>query len=210
MLNLKRKKMKKAILLLMFFSFFGYTFAQNAEINGINSPPDENVCDGSTYSMTAGLSAGVVDSVEWYLSLDGAAYTLASTAITIDAPISGVSVGHTYDYALRVYYDGTGLFKSTSISLIPIVLPTITGVVPVDVCNDGTLLQVDVSGLGSSFPVDVYLYIDGYAPGDLIYTEVNVSSASTTIFVDLGAQASGSYEIYGRAYNPITGCMSHP
>jgi len=209
--KLKNRRMKKIIILTFVILGFSFgSFAQTALINGINNPPNQNVCDGQTYTMTAGISTGfTLDSVEWYVSVNGASYVLESTATTIDAPIGGASVGDTCDYFLRVYYDGTGSFVSTIISLIPNQLPTITTVTPVDVCNDGTLLQVDVDGLSGPFPVDVKLYLDGYSSSDLIYTEMNVTTTSATIYVNLGVVASGNHNIYGIAENPVNGCASH-
>lgn len=202
---LKIKKMKKKILLLLFFiGFLMHGFAQQALINGVNNPPNENVCDGGTYSMTGDIDVGVVDSREWYLSENGAPYVLVSTAATIDAPVGGVVVGDTYDYVLRVYYDGTGTFVSTSISLIPTALPTI-GDITTDVPCETDDMTIDIDGLGNTFPVNVEVYFDGTNPGDLIHTEPNVNTA--TISFTITPVWVGTRDLYYKVINPVTGCV---
>ena len=88
-------------------------------------------------------------------------------------------------------------------------LPLIGTVTPVDLCDNGSLLQVDITGLGGGSPLDVKLYANGYAAGDLIHTEIGVIGATTTIFVDVSLLPLGIHDIYGISVSQSTLCESH-
>ena len=174
----------------------------------------------SVYNLTVSSNeycagSGGVD-VQLSGSNIGITYELYESGVPTGDMISGDGAGLVWngqlagDYTIVATDDVTTCEQTMNGNEIVVeyARPTITSVNPMDVCNDGTLLQVDIDGLSGVAPLDVRLYVDGYAAGDLIHTEVGVVGPSATIFVDVSALPVGTFTLYGISVDG-NGCYSH-
>ena len=216
--------MKKLILFFCSFLIVLFASGQTATITGPTT-----VCAGSTITLIANITGGFtgMDTVMWTQKIgsSGAIVTivqpisyLGNTTITVPrdpnfpSTIIPVLSGNTYTYKFYIKRNGVWvgwlnqpLPSATHIINTVNAAPTIGNVTFYYPCSEGTM-TVNVDGLSGPFPVNIKIYDDGTAPGNLITTQsVNTASTSFTIHY-WGTNNGDNSNLYIKVENPSTGC----
>ncbi len=209
--------MKKVILFFCSFLIMLFASGQTAYINGSTNSTIA-ICTNTTTTLTASILGGFQsgDTISWGQRINGIG---ATVEIAKDAYISVISVtvprnpatpsivvptvfGTYYQYYLVVRR--AGINYNAQIRINVNAAPTIGNVTFSSPCSDGTM-TVNVDGLGP-FPVNIKIYDDGTAPGNLITTQ-SVSTMSTSFTIQYwGTNNGDNSNLYIKVENPSTGC----